>query len=279
MSIVQPVTLEAVSTYLDTRLGDNLHAKRVQSLAGATLGCIQSASLAVSLIGQGLALAEGLLPKHAVKQVDRLLSNRGIDVNDLLVHWVPYVVGQRDSIIVAMDWTDFDADSQATIMLSLLTRHGRATPLVWLSANKSKLKNHWNGYEDQVLRRLAEVLPAGVRVTIVADRGFGDQKLYVLLTEELSFDFVIRFRGKTQVTAADGEVRTAAEWVGKDGRARAHAARRHGHSRRLSRGEHRLRASQGHEAALVPGGKHDRRASARFDQPLFTPLGNRMRTA
>jgi len=71
-----------------------------------------------------------------------------------------------------------------------------------------------------VLRRLAEVLPAGVHVTIVADRGFGDQKPYELLTEELEFDFVIRFRGNIRVTAADGEARMAAEWVGAGGRAR-----------------------------------------------------------
>ncbi len=220
MSVVHPVTLEGVRAYLAALFGEDLHAKRVQSLAGATLGCIQSASLAISMIGQGLALADGLLPKHAIKQVDRLLSNQGIDVDALLGHWVPYVVGKRDSINVAMDWTDFDADKQSTIMLSLLTRHGRATPLVWLSVDKATLKNRRNGYEDQALRRLAAVLPANVRVTIVADRGFGDQKLYELLTEELKFYFVIRFRGKIRVTAADGEVRTAAEWIGKGGRAR-----------------------------------------------------------
>ena len=45
------------------------------SLANATLGVIKSASLAVNTIGQGLALARGLLTKHAIKQVDRLLSN------------------------------------------------------------------------------------------------------------------------------------------------------------------------------------------------------------
>jgi hypothetical protein len=115
--------------------GDELHAKRVQSLAGATLGCIRSASLAVGLIDQGLALANGLLTKHAVKQVDRLLFNCGIDVDALLIHWVPYVVGARDSINVALDWTEFDVDNQASIMLSLLTRHGRATPLVWRSVD------------------------------------------------------------------------------------------------------------------------------------------------
>jgi hypothetical protein len=68
--------------------------------------------------------------------------------------------------------------------------------------------------------RLGEILPADVRVRIVADRGFGDHKLYRVLTEELKFDFVIRFRGNIAVTATDGEARAAAEWVGAGGRAR-----------------------------------------------------------
>ncbi len=38
-------------------------------------GVIESASLAVAMIGQGLALARGRLTKHTIKQVDRLLSN------------------------------------------------------------------------------------------------------------------------------------------------------------------------------------------------------------
>ena len=220
MAIGQPLSYEGVHGFLDTLFGDDLHAKRVKSLAGATLGVIESASLAISMIGQGLALARGRLTKHAVKQVDRMLSNRGIDVDALLVHWVPYVVGSRDSITVALDWTEFDADDQATIMLSLLTRHGRATPLVWLTVGKSTLKNRRNAYEDQVLERLAKVLPVGVRVCVVADRGFGDQKLYRMLAEDLKFDFVIRFRANIEVTTAEGETRAAADWVGAGGRAR-----------------------------------------------------------
>ncbi len=199
----------------------DMHAKRVVSLANATLGVIRTASLAVNTIGQGLALARGLVTKHAIKQVDRLLSNEGIDVDAALRHWVPYVVGSRTSINVAMDWTDFDADGQAAIMLSLLTRHGRATPLLWLTVDTATLKNRRNEYEYQVLVRLADALPADIKVCVVADRGFGDQKLYRVLTEELKFDYVIRFRGNIMVTAADGEVRTAAAWVGAGGRARA----------------------------------------------------------
>ena len=105
-------------------------------------------------------------------------------------------------------------------MLSLITEHGRATPLLWLTVDKKTLKDQRNLYEDRLLVRLAEILPPHVTVRIIADRGFGDHKLYRLLTEQLHFDYVIRFRGNITVTAADGETRTAAAWVRPDGRAR-----------------------------------------------------------
>ncbi len=201
-------------------LGEDLHVKRVASLCDATLGVLRSASLAVCTIGQGLAAARGLNPKHATKQVDRLLPNPKINVDDILARWVPYIIGARTSIVVALDWTDFDADKQASIMLSLITDHGRATPLVWLTVDKRTLKDNRSLYEHRVLVRLAELLPADIKVCVVADRGFGDQKLYKMLTEELCFDYVIRFRGNIAVTATTGETRTAAAWVRAGGRAR-----------------------------------------------------------
>ena len=216
----QRFSSDQVRQVLDQVLGDDLHAKRVASLSDATLGVLRSTSLAVCAIGQGLAAARGLNPKHATKQVDRLLSNPKINVDDILARWVPYVVGARTAIVVALDWTDFDADKQATIMLSLITDHGRATPLVWLTVDKRTLKNNRSRYEHRVLVRLAALLPAETKVCVVADRGFGDQKLYKVLTEELCFDYVIRFRGNIAVTAATGETRTAAAWVRTSGRAR-----------------------------------------------------------
>jgi hypothetical protein len=216
----QPLSFGQVHRSLVGLFDGDMHAKRVESLANATLGVVRTGSLAVSTIGHGLALARGLTTKHAIKQVDRLLSNEGIDIDAALRHWVPHVVGPRISINVAIDWTEFDADGQATLMLSLLTRHGRATPLLWLTVDTSTLKNRRNEYEYQGLVRLADALPAEIKVCIVADRGFGDHKLYQVLTEELKFDYVIRFRGNIHVTAADGEMRTAAAWVGRGGRAR-----------------------------------------------------------
>ena len=160
--------LKYANGFVDRLFGEGLHAKRVQSLTNATVGVMTSASLAVSTIGHGLALAQGGISKHAIKQVDRLLSNPGIDVKELFMRWVPPIVGSRKRIEIAMDWTDFDADNQTTIMLSLLTSHGRATPLIWLTVDKDSLKDKRNRYEYQVLVWLSEALPANVKVLIVA---------------------------------------------------------------------------------------------------------------
>src|ERR1700712_1055256 len=77
----------------------DLHAKRVDALAGATLGVMAGASLAVAMIGQALAQARGLVTKHAVKQVDRLVSNPGIDVWDSFACWVPQQIAGQPPIL------------------------------------------------------------------------------------------------------------------------------------------------------------------------------------
>lgn len=209
-----------VEHVIDHIFGDEMHAKRKYSLANAILGVISSASLIVHRIGLGLARAQMLLGKHAVKQVDRLLSNKKLNVPDCFMKTVPYVVGARKEIIVAMDWTDFDSDGQATLQISLVTTHGRATPLLWKTVPKNGLKNKRNDYEDELLCLLKDTLPADVKVTVLADRGFGDTKLYDFLKNDLGFDYVIRFRGNIKVTDDQGETKTAQEWVGLNGRAR-----------------------------------------------------------
>ena len=139
--------MELVHDFLKRAFSGSLHAKRIVSLANGTLGVLTGASLAVSVIGHGLAQARGLMDRHAIKQVDRLLSNAGVVVWDLFAPWAREVVGQRKAIVVAMDWTDFDADNQATLALSLITRHGRATPLLWLTVDKDELKDQRNDFD------------------------------------------------------------------------------------------------------------------------------------
>ena len=59
--------LEEVRGFIDGLYGPDLPAKRVEALAGATLGVLTGASLAVAVIGQATVQARGLVTKHAVK--------------------------------------------------------------------------------------------------------------------------------------------------------------------------------------------------------------------
>jgi hypothetical protein len=86
-----------VRSFLGSILSEDTHAKRVDSLANAALGVMTGASLAVAMIGKSLAQAR--LSKHAVKQVDRLLSNPRIEA--VFASWVPEMVGPRKDIVVA----------------------------------------------------------------------------------------------------------------------------------------------------------------------------------
>ena len=57
------------------------------------------------------------LSKHGVKQVDRLLSNQGVDVWEFFGYWIPYLVGARTEVVVAMDWTSFARDQPLPVRL------------------------------------------------------------------------------------------------------------------------------------------------------------------
>lgn len=206
-----------VKKIVESIFGDSIHKKRLASIANAALGIVASASLIIHRVGRGMASALNLSDKHAIKQVDRLLSNDKFNTWESFHKWIPFVIGGRKEIKVAMDWTEFDGDKQATLSLSLVTSHGRATPLIWKTYSKKTLKNNRNNYEDEVLLQLREVVPEDVNVTILADRGFCDIKLFQFLKEELKFDYNIRIRSNIIVFNQKGEERKAGEWVPSSG--------------------------------------------------------------
>jgi hypothetical protein len=209
---------ERVHALLDDLFSDDLHAKRVLSLANGVVGVLHAAALGVHAIGLGLATAMALKPKHAIKQVDRLLSNAGVVPWDLFASWVPFVFAQRKEAVVALDWTDFDNDDHTTCAAHLCTTHGRATPLVWKTVKKSELAGKRNAIEDEVIERLQQIVPREVKITLLADRGFGDQRRYDHL-DSMGWDYVIRFREGITVTDEKGLSKPAVKWVPPSGRA------------------------------------------------------------
>ena len=207
-----------VFEFVNAIFGKTMHAKRVQSLANAALGLLHAEELILHKIGAGLAQAMGLNKKHTTKQVDRLLSNKKFDIWTESGVWVPYIIGIRTEIIVSMDWTDFDADGQSTIAVNMITDHGRATPILWKTVDKSSLKHNRARYEDQILSRLKEIIPLHVKVTVLADRGFADQRFFKFISEELKFFYIIRTRGNIYVTDRNKVTQEGKSWLRADGR-------------------------------------------------------------
>lgn len=209
-----------VHDFTDKIFGESMHAKRVLSLSNAALGLLQAEELLLHKLGEGLAQAKQLNKKHATKQIDRLLSNQKFDIGEQAQVWSSYAIGERSDILVSLDWTDFAADGQSTLSLNLITNHGRATPLLWKTVLKSSLKNNRARYENQILSQLKEILPSLIKVTVLADRGFADQKFFQFIESELNFFYIIRVRSNIYVTDESKKQQLAKDWLKANGRTR-----------------------------------------------------------
>lgn len=216
--VIEPMEVIAFVTNL---LNPAMHMKRAYSVALAVIGVMHADRLSIASVGRALARQFGTTPKSGIKQVDRLLGNPKFDVAKAFAQTVPWLVAGRREIVVSLDWTEYAADGHSRIAANLVTNHGRATPLVWQTVETRRLRRRRNGHEDRILRLLASVLPRDVNVILVADRGFGDAKLYGYLRDDLGWDFVIRFRASIKVETADGLRTAAGELVPRNGQIRA----------------------------------------------------------
>src|SRR5213593_2571305 len=93
--------------------GGEIHAQRVASLGDGVDGVLHAASLGVRAIGHGLAAANGLAPRHAIKQVDRLLSNPKLGRDEVARCWIEFVLAKRKELVVNFDWTELENSDQA----------------------------------------------------------------------------------------------------------------------------------------------------------------------
>jgi Transposase DDE domain. len=202
-----------IHNFVDELFSKTLHEKRLESLSNSVLGVVHAAVLSIHAIGAAYAAVAQRQAKHGIKQVDRWLSNPAFDVARLLPSWVEFVVGAREEIVVALDWTDFEHDDPTTLCAYLVTRHGRATPLVWRTVPKSTIKGKRTGYEYELIELLHAMLRPEIQGTLLADRGFGGTNLYELL-ELLGWDYVIRFRQNILVEDEHGEQKPASAWLG-----------------------------------------------------------------
>lgn len=153
-------------------------------------------------VGRGTLSALGrCLPgttaaKHRIKRVWRFCDNDRVHAADVMPAVVRRLARKRKKpLLVALDWTDLG--SFHTLMAAAVMR-GRAVPLVWASYTDGQLTRSRNSLEEGLLRLLVSMLPPGVAVVLLADRGFGRTEL-ANTCEELKLRYLIRIKPDVSV--------------------------------------------------------------------------------
>lgn len=209
---IVPIKESRLKQFMEDSLPD-LHNKQYLSLSRAVQGVLKSGSLMVSQIGQGLAQSQGLKSKHAIKQIDRLLSNEKLDSYNLQNQLARMLIANRTRIHTAIDWTVFAKDEQMTICLRLITSHGRATPLLWKTVSTVNLKGKKNIYVNEILKRLRSLVPSHCEVILLGDREFGTLNMFETVHKNLGFHYIFRVKRNFTVTTKEGERKLAHECI------------------------------------------------------------------
>ena len=195
-----------------------LHVKRARLMATMVVAALGSNRAGIAALGRSLALQRGKHIKHAIKQIDRGLSNPGFVVERLLGQWAHAVAGGgRGRLLIALDWTDFGRDTH-TLVASRVHDDGRVIPMLWRTVTFLQRKGRMAEIQVELLRQLRAAL-GDRQAVLLADRGFADVKLYREL-QELGFFFIIRFRERHLLSPRGQQRQRASRWVAHDGRAR-----------------------------------------------------------
>jgi hypothetical protein len=146
----------------------------------------------ISLAELGRHLTGPAAAKHRIKRTWRFTANERIEVATAMRGVVRRLLKRRRKrpLVVGFDWTE--VGGFCTLMAAAVMK-GRAVPLLWVRIAKAQLKHRRNALEEQLLRQLQGMLPEGVAVIVLADRGFGRTEL-ARTCQKLGLRYIIRIK-------------------------------------------------------------------------------------
>jgi hypothetical protein len=187
---------DALSQFLSQR---NIHwqdVRHLQTLCWMMIGMIQSQNVHLNGFGVYVTSRAKVAQSHQ-RRFRRWLSNRRIHaaaahhalMQQALSAW------RNERLYLSLDttvvWNCF-----CIVWVGVVYR-GRTVPIAWrVVAQSSSTVRLWT--IQRVLRQAASVMPNGVAVVLLADRGFADGKLIKYLRETLGWHFRIRIKRSFQ---------------------------------------------------------------------------------
>ena len=158
-----------------------------------TLADLVAAALRVGRAGLaalGRRLRGPTLCKHKIKRAWGFCANDRVTVADGMAGVLARLGRRSRTLLVALDWVEVRAFH--TLMAAAVFG-GRAVPLLWASYPEWELHKSQNNLEEGLLRLLKSLLPHGLRVIVLADRGFGRAEL-ARACGQIGVHFLIRIK-------------------------------------------------------------------------------------
>ncbi|XQQ05100.1 MAG: transposase [Leptolyngbya sp. IPPAS B-1204] len=167
-------------------------ARHLQTLCWMIIGMIESQNVHLNGFGVYVTSRAQIAQSHQ-RRFRRWLSNRRIDVVSAHHALVRQALSEWGSerLYLSLDttvvWNCF-----CIVWVGVVYR-GRTVPVAWrVVAQASSTVRLWT--IQRVLRQSQRVLPEGVTVVLLADRGFADGKLMKYLRDNLGWHFRIRIK-------------------------------------------------------------------------------------
>lgn len=169
-------------------------AKTLGNLVAAAMRCprVSLANIGRQMLGSA---------KHQIKRCWRFCANDRIETADAMRGIVKRLLKKRKKpLLIAVDWVDIKGYQ---MLMAAAVLKGRSVPLCWASCQNHVYDGHKsrNAFEESLLLVLRDMIPAGQKVIILADRGFGRTEL-ARFCQNQGFDYVIRICPKVHIRCA-----------------------------------------------------------------------------
>lgn len=169
---------------------------RLANLVWLLVGIFESRSVYLSVIARKLPIRAKKL--SIAKRLERFLSNQAVEVENWYRPWAEWLIQSASSagqLHLVIDSTKVSAHCRL-VMIAVAYRR-RTLPLMWAWVDYSR-GHCTTQLQLELFRRLNELIPPGVRVSVVGDGEFN----HPLLIEEFchwSWDYAVRVRKDTLI--------------------------------------------------------------------------------
>lgn len=176
--------------------------RRTDCLARLAYALMRAHRLGVAEIGRFVPTPT--TDKHHIKGVDRFLGNKAIDLLTLWSGLIAWASHRRSRLFVLLDWTDLGNGFE--VLKATVSYGGRSQPIAWATTRKGYYGRSRNVFESNFCRLLKMLVPPGVELVIVADRGFARVTLFRALTKA-GIWYIIRVRRDVHLVHGRGRGR------------------------------------------------------------------------